>query len=200
MEEKVFFKSGGLKLEGLFSRGINNKGMIVSHPHPLMGGDMYSIVVETIVRAGIEKGYTTLRFNFRGAGRSEGAFDEGIGEQKDVRAAVDYLKSQGADDIRICGYSFGCWVNALFSDGKEPAYDMMMVSPPVNFIRFRTGMTLPGLSLVITGSDDEYATPEHIKEHLPKWNKNIRFEVIEGADHFYFGFTDDLKEILISHL
>jgi len=89
-EERVFFKSNGLKIEGLISESETLNGVVVTHPHPLYGGDMNNNVVESVVRAYGKKGYTTLRFNFRGVGRSEGGYDEGTGEQGDVRAAVAF--------------------------------------------------------------------------------------------------------------
>ncbi len=72
MEEKISFISEGHEIEGLFYKNIGNKGVAVTHPHPLYGGDMYNSVVEAIVRVYQKKGYSTLRFNFRGVGRSRG--------------------------------------------------------------------------------------------------------------------------------
>ena len=112
-EERVFFQSGEIKLEGLYQNFTGNNALIVSHPHPQHGGDMLNNVVETIVESYHEREYTTLRYNFRGVGASEGEYDNGVGEQEDVRAAIEYLSSMGKDNIDLAGYSFGSWVNAL---------------------------------------------------------------------------------------
>ena len=87
--EKILFPSGSLHLEGLLIRGKIPKAVVISHPHPLYGGDMDNYVVGLISQAFEEKGWTTLRFNFRGVGRSQGDFDQGIGEEEDVLAAVN---------------------------------------------------------------------------------------------------------------
>lgn len=201
MEEKVYFSSDGLRLEGLLAKGDNDKGIVITHPHPLMGGDMHSAVVETITMVCIEKGYTTLRFNFRGTGKSEGAFDEGRGEQDDVLSAIAYLKDMGITDVGLYGYSFGTWVTAfIFEDKPDISKNVVMVSPPVDYIEFKPGINIPGLSLVITGKNDAYASPQSIKSMMPEWNKDARFEIVDGADHFYFGYMDTLKEILLSTL
>ncbi len=112
MEEHIFFYSGGLKLEGLLDAHAGQKAVVVTHPHPLYGGSMHSNVVEAVLRAYAGKGYTTLRFNFRGAGASEGVHEKGIGEQEDVGAALAFLREKGKSAIDLAGYSFGAWVNA----------------------------------------------------------------------------------------
>ncbi|MEJ2024042.1 MAG: alpha/beta hydrolase, partial [Deltaproteobacteria bacterium] len=111
--EKIDFRSGDLVLEGLLTRADGSRGVVVTHPHPLYGGNMQNNVVRAITRAYREAGYTTLRFNFRGVGASQGGFDNGRGEQKDVEAALQYRLSLGCDWLDLAGYSFGSWVNAM---------------------------------------------------------------------------------------
>jgi alpha/beta superfamily hydrolase len=90
MEEKISFKSDGFQLQGLLHRA-GKKGVVVTHPHSLYGGSMHNPVVETITETFQHQGYTTLRFDFRGVGASQGAFNEGIGEKRDVCQALAYL-------------------------------------------------------------------------------------------------------------
>ncbi|MBW2297049.1 MAG: hypothetical protein JRF32_05535 [Deltaproteobacteria bacterium] len=92
MDEKIEFIANGLSIEGMISRGTGTKGVVITHPHPQYGGDMYNPVVESIGHVYQQKGLTTLRFNFRGVGRSEGSYGNGIDEQEDVLAAVACLK------------------------------------------------------------------------------------------------------------
>ncbi len=200
MEEKINFMSKGLSLEGLISKGSKDKAVVVTHPHPLYGGDMYNPVVETICLAYGKKGYTTLRFNFRGAGNSQGAHDEGKGEQTDVNSALDYLSGLGAKNISLAGYSFGSWINALAACRLGLNHPMVMVSPPVAFIDFKNVGALPGLRYIVTGAEDEIAPTAHIRQMAPLWNTNAKFEVIEGADHFYFGFLNTLEGMLSKHI
>ncbi|MBW2176774.1 MAG: alpha/beta hydrolase, partial [Deltaproteobacteria bacterium] len=155
MDEKIEFIANGLSIEGMISRGTGTKGVVITHPHPQYGGDMYNPVVESIGHVYQQKGITTLRFNFRGVGLSDGSYGDGIGEQEDVLAAVACLKKQGVDDIDLAGYSFGAWVNAHIEAGAGPISTLIMVSPPVAFMGFDTDITLPRLGLVVSGSRDE---------------------------------------------
>lgn len=197
MEEKVFFQSGDLKMEGLLGKGTTRRAVVITHPHTLFGGDMYNVVVESLAKCYRQKGFTTLRFNFRGAGRSQGRFDEGIGEQADVVSAVSYLKEHhDIDDIDLAGYSFGAWVNALACSRRMEINRLVMVAPPVAFIDFKGVNSLPSLFLVVSGSHDEYAPVDLIRKLLPEWNPSARMEVIDGGDHFFFSHSSDLEKIL----
>lgn len=192
-EERIFFKSRGLNIGGLINDTQGRKGVVVTHPHPLYGGSMDNNVVESMVRAYGEKGYATLRFNFRGVGKSEGAYDNGTGEQEDVRAAVTYLAQLGKTSIDLAGYSFGAWVNAQCIDSLRDVRRMVIVSPPVNFIDFSFLTDCPRIRLVITGSEDDIAPPGMIEEMLPVWSPDAAFRIIKGADHFYGGKTHEIK-------
>ena len=198
MEKMITFRSENVLIEGIIDKGISQKGVVVTHPHPLYGGDMHNTVVETICRAYQAKDYTTLRFNFRGVGASEGQFDNGMGEQKDVMAAISYLKNQGLTQIDLAGYSFGAWVNAQV--GCEDTHNMVMVSPPVAFIDFNAVSALPCLKLVITGSQDDIAPPDQIPRMLPEWSASAEFKIIEGADHFYGGHFNQLASVISSKI
>jgi len=195
-EEKVFFQAGDVKIEGLVYNAAGEKGVVVTHPHPLYGGDMHNNVVETIVQAYREKGYTTLRFNFRGMGQSTGSYDEGIGEQEDVRAALAYLGGLGKSSIDLAGYSFGAWVNALGLKDFDQVRRTVMVSPPVNFLDFSFLDYNEKIQLVIAASQDDIGPPDMIKEMIPVWNPDARFETIQGADHFYWGKNGDINRII----
>lgn len=196
-EQRIEFSSdNGITLEGLLSEGTTERsGVVITHPHPLYGGDMTNIVVETIQKAYREKGHSTLRFNFRGVGRSSGSYDDGNGEQKDVVAAFNFLKASGLKEIDLAGYSFGSWVMAQMLK-KVAADSVIMVSPPAAMMRFESTDPIPNLKLVVTGSRDEFAPPELVEELVKAWNPAADFSVINGADHFFFGYTDQLAKIL----
>jgi len=200
MEEKIVFQSGNLSIEGLISQGSAPRGVIITHPHPQYGGDMYNPVVESIGHAYQRKGMTTLRFNFRGVGSSEGSFGDGIGEGEDVLAAVRYLREKGQDQIDLTGYSFGAWVNAHIAPGDAAINTMTMVSPPVAFMVFDARLSLPQLGLVVSGSQDEIAPPDKIQGLMPGWNPSASFKEIQDADHFYFGFFKELEAILAENI
>lgn len=200
MEESMTFHSESCDLEGLLDQSSREGAVIITHPHPLYGGNMYNNVVESIRRVYRNKAYTTLRFNFRGTGRSQGKYTEGTGEQKDVCAAVEFITGLGIKTISLAGYSFGAWINALAARGDIPVRHQVMVSPPVGFIDFKGINTIHDLRLVVTGSRDEIAPPEHIQKMMPTWNPEATFKIINGADHFYGGYTKALEAVLSTHL
>ena len=196
MEKHVHFQSENLLIEGLYSEGTNDRGVIVTHPHSLYGGEMNNHVVSAAVKVYQRLGYSTLRFNFRGVGGSQGRYEDGIGEQSDVAAAQAYLMSTGVATVDLAGYSFGAWVNACWVSRGGSVRKMVMVSPPVAFIEFKDVRQLDCLELVITGDRDDIAPPDLIRASLPTWNPDARFEIIQGADHFYGGCIDQLESIL----
>jgi alpha/beta superfamily hydrolase len=198
MVKKVRFFSENFEIEGLLNKKDEKKGVVVTHPHPLYGGDMYNLVVETMVHAYNIKGYSTLKFNFRGVGGSQGTYDNGRGEQKDVLAALSFLGDMGMDQIDLVGYSFGAWVNAHAVQKDVLVKHMVMVSPPAGFMDFSTVGLMERLTLVVTGSRDDIAPPEVVKQMCSVWNSNARFEIIDGADHFYGGYLNQLEAVLLS--
>ena len=200
MEEKVCFRSGDFELEGLFESGRTACGVVITHPHPLYGGDMYNSVVDAIRRAYRMKGVATLRFNFRGTGESEGRHDNGVGAQDDVLAALSFLAENGFQPVDLAGYSFGAWVNAQTLQREGRSENLVMVSPPVAFVDFSSIGRLPGLRLVVTGSRDEIAPPGVIRKMLTTWNPSAHFDIIDGSDHFYSRHTRQLEDILGRHI
>lgn len=196
MEKPVTFDCDGLTLSGLLHRAENDRAVLVTHPHPLYGGNMYNSVVEAIVRAYQKKGWSTLRFDFRGTGKSQGTYSDGEKEPSDIEAAISFLTQTGINRIDLAGYSFGAWICALGAGRYRPVERIRMVSPPAAFIKFDGIGTIPALDLVITGSEDEFAPPELIKKMMPGWNSGARFHIIDDADHFYFGFERELEKII----
>ena len=110
MEEAVSIPGPGITLEGRLSVGAAPGGAVITHPHPLFGGDMANNVVLTAVRALAARGMSALRFNFRGVGRSTGTYGGGIEEADDVAAALAFLKSRTPGPHYVVGYSFGAAV------------------------------------------------------------------------------------------
>ena len=200
MEKSCTIQSENYRLEGLHTDAGSSRAVVVTHPHPLFGGDMYNQVVEAIIKTYRRNGFNTLRFNFRGVGNSQGRYAEGVGEQEDVRAAVAYLIGRGMTAIDLAGYSFGAWVNAKTDLADHPIGDMVLISPPVAMMDFDNIGTMESLTLVITGDQDDIAPADMIRQQIPAWNKTARLAVIAGADHFYQGALNQLSEILESLL
>ncbi len=200
MEKKISFISGDLQLEGLYQGKKGEKGVVVTHPHPLYGGEMTNPVVESVAGVYAKKGYSTLRFNFRGVGGSGGSYDDGEGEQGDILAAVDYLLEQGVSSVHLAGYSYGAWVLAKISQFPRAVTGLIFISPPLALLPFAPQLHLPLLQLVVTGEEDEIAPAEMIRQVMPEWNNQASFEVLDFADHFYFGFFKELEEVISRYL
>jgi len=200
MEKTATFISNRLEIEGRLAAGDQPKGAVITHPHPLYGGNMHNNVVAAVSRTYQKFGCTTLRFNFRGVGGSQGNYGDGIGEQEDVHAAVAYLAAIGIRQIDLAGYSFGAWVNAQAVNDGLKVDNMIMVSPPVAFIDFKSISDLSSLKLIITGSQDDIAPADMVEKLYPAWSATAKFEVISGADHFYGGYTNQLEAILTHFL
>ena len=195
-EERIFFDSGGLRIEGLLEELPGERAVTVTHPHPLYGGSMHNNVVEAVVKAYKEKGFTTLRFNFRGVGGSEGRYDDGRAEQEDILSALSYLINLGKKSIDLAGYSFGAWVIAMGLDKFDKASRVIVVSPPVSFISFDFLGYNPKIQLVIVGTRDDIAGPRAVEKMLSTWNPEAALRIIKGADHFYSGYEKELKGII----
>lgn len=200
MEKLTSFSSGGLTIEGLLERIPGDNGVVITHPHPLYGGNMYNPVVKAIAKAYSDKGYSTLRINFRGVGESGGKYENGTGEQEDVISALAYMNALGITDMDLAGYSFGTFVNIGTLKKSPSVRKMIMISPPVAFMEFGRPSPLNCLKLVITGSRDEIAPKDSVKKNISQWNPEAALEIIEGADHFYTGYLKKLETTIAAYI
>ncbi len=191
MEEKtVFFGKGNIRLEGLYAHSGGAVGAVISHPHPLMGGDMGNSIVETMTETIFAVGISTLRFNFRGVGKSTGTFDDGRGEQDDVRAALSFMEEREIREILPAGYSFGAWVIAGILNRRNllPA---LFVSPPINLFGFDCHILKGKVGLIVCGDHDPYCPIESIKSVVA--DLDCRLAIIPDADHFFQSREADLS-------
>ena len=161
---------------------------------------MFNPVVQTISEAYEEKGFSTLRFNFRGVGASQGHFDDGIGEAIDIESALAFIRSEGASRMDLAGYSFGAWVISKVPALPSGMGRVIMVSPPVAFMDMPKSLVMPNLFLVITGAMDDIAPPDLIEKRLSHWQPDARLEILKGTDHFYGVAADALREALLKNI
>ena len=196
-EEPITIKTAPQLLEGVLTKTAGNRGLVMAHPHPLYGGDMNNPVVTTVSRTFADAGYTTLRFDFRGVGASQGEFAEGWGEVEDLLAARDYLTGIGIKEITLAGYSFGAWVIVnTAAAGKIETEPLILISPPAAMLPFAETLKLPNLKQVITGERDEIAPPQPVKELSDSWNPDAGFSIIKDCDHFFGGHLQEISSIL----
>ena len=165
-------------------------GLVMCHPHPLYGGDMDNPVVIRAVEVAQAAGLATLRFNFRGAGASEGVHDRGVGELQDARAALAALAGMLPADrpCALAGYSFGAWVSAqvAMADAPSPPIAALgLVAPPLGMLDWGFARAVPQM-LLVAGSRDSYCSLDALKELAGRLPGAER-QVIDGADHVFFG-------------
>ncbi|MBI2895558.1 MAG: alpha/beta hydrolase [Deltaproteobacteria bacterium] len=166
---------------------------VVCHPHPLFGGTMHNHATYRLARALVSRGGVTLRFNFRGVGRSEGAHDEGRGEVDDALAAVAFLSDRHPSLPRwATGFSFGARI-ALEAARRDPGVSRALVlglavrATPHEFVR-----DLPLPVAVIQAEHDELGTPYEVRDLLAGSAGPRRVTVVPGASHL---FTEDLDAL-----
>ena len=196
MEEQVSIEGAGATLEGVLVPGTASGGVVITHPHPLFGGSMANNVVWTATRAFAARGMAALRFNFRGVGRSTGAYGGGIEETKDVAAALTFLKSRTAGPYYVVGYSFGAFVaGRALLDGLE-ADGAIFISPPIAFMDLSFLPRVPGLRLIAVGDRDELCPLSSLEALLAEGKTQPAVRVIQGTDHFWGGAEDQLFQTL----
>lgn len=196
------FQADGLALEGLLHLpgATPCPGVVVAHPHPQYGGDMHNNVVQALCRAANSAGAAALRFNFRGVGASQGAFDNGVGEQRDVAAALDYLRGLPEIDgarLALSGYSFGAAVSLRAAPAGLRA--LVAVSPPT-IGGWLSGASLDCPVLFVAGDRDEYCDPEALRHVAAAIGPAAEVIVHTGVDHFWWGSDDRLIETVSAFL
>lgn len=190
----VRIPANGVVLEGAYAKNPDTEhAVVICHPHPLYGGDMDNAVVMAAETAFLAKGFSVLRLNFRGCGKSTGSFCGTSGEREDLAAALSWLAKQH-DCVSVCGYSFGAWVAAL----ARPAVDrMVLIAPPVDFLAFPKDLHLPALTQVVAAGRDTFGRAEEIRHMVPQWNKSARFDLFSDTDHFFSGALSRLTTCLM---
>ena len=167
---------------------------IVLHPHPQYGGTMNNRVVYNLHYAFHRMGFTVMRFNFRGVGRSQGEFDQGIGELSDAASALDYLQAMNPNSKHcwVAGFSFGAWIGMQLLMRRPEITGFVSVAPPANMYDFSFLAPCPSSGLIINGTADRVAPPKDTQTLVGKLREQkgitITHHEIEGADHF---FRDD---------
>ncbi len=165
--------------------------VVVCHPHPFRGGMMDNNVVIAICRALTQTSIASLRFNFRGVGRSQGKHGDGIGEQDDVAAALSFLSSMETVDqarIGLCGYSFGADVALQVAARDEQVKALALVSPILSRPSPIESYVKP--KLLLWGSQDLVLPAADLKSFTEELPEPKQYEVIPMADHSWWGYED----------
>jgi alpha/beta superfamily hydrolase len=175
--------------------------VLILHPHPLYGGTMNNKVVYRLYQTFAQNGFSTLRFNFRGVGKSQGKYDEGVGELTDAATALDWLQLQNPDASTcwICGFSFGSWIALQLLMRRPEIEGFVAVSPPANLYDFSFLAPCPSSGLITQGSRDEIVSEEAVSKLVSKLGSQhgaqVQYQVIQGADHYYRNQLDELGSV-----
>jgi alpha/beta superfamily hydrolase len=170
---------------------------VVCHPHPLFGATMHNKVIYQTAKSLDALGIPALRFNFRGAGLSDGAHDHGHGEQGDVRAALDFLAAGFPGvPLLLAGFSFGSWVGMRVGCEDSRVSHLIGLGIPVNSTDFSFLRQCNKPKLFVHGSSDEHGAIEKVKALIPTLPRENHLVVVEGADHFFTGKLDQLNRAI----
>lgn len=208
-ERQVFFDAGGLKLEGMFSSASSPvSAAVICHPHPLYGGTMDNNVVLAVAHELQRRGHSTLRFNFRGVGRSEGTHGGGKDETEDVRAAIGHLRElaepRGTPAV-LAGYSFGSWVAASALAGDDSVAHLILVAPPTSMFDFSVlnDDAEERARHFIVGERDQFCDRDALQQVYDRLPEPKTMRIVAGADHFFSGgekaLADAVAETVADH-
>jgi alpha/beta superfamily hydrolase len=174
---------------------------VICHPHPLFGGTMHNKVIYQTAKSLDALGLAVLRFNFRGAGMSEGTHDRGRGEQGDVRAALDFLANEFPDvPLLLAGFSFGCWVGLRVGCEDERVAELIGLGAPVNNTDFSFLESCAKPKLFVHGENDEHGDVRKVESLVATLPGENRFVAVPGADHFFAGKLDQLDRAVTTWL
>ncbi|MEH0831160.1 alpha/beta hydrolase [Anaplasma bovis] len=208
MREVSFNGSVG-KIEGRYTGGreVNSPLVLILHPHPQYGGSMDNKIVHVLYKVFVKHGFSILRINFRGVGKSAGVFDKGVGELSDAAAAADWLQnnSPSTSPFWVAGFSFGAWVAMQLMMRRPEVEGFVVVSPPANRYDFSFLSPCPVPGLIIQGDNDSIAEEAAVSQLAARLSASIKskymqYHVIEKADHFFRDHVEELTRVVDSYV
>lgn len=192
------------RIEGRYthSKVPNAPLALILHPHPEHGGTMNNKITYYMFQTFAERGFSTLRYNSRGVGHSQGVFDRGEGELSDAAAALDWMQelNPNAPYVWVGGFSFGAWIGMQLLMRRPEIRGWISVSPPANMYDFSFLAPCPTSGLIIQGNKDNIVPEPHTEKLVQKLRMqkgiSVDYRVVDGANHFY----NDRIEPLISSM
>jgi alpha/beta superfamily hydrolase len=195
---RVEFEGGSGRLVGLWAQpaGVPSFAALMSHPHPLFGGTMDNKVTYRVARALEEAGGSVLRYNFRGAGESEGAHDHGLGEQEDLRAALSFLRARAGEGLPmlLAGFSFGAAMSSRVGASDARISGLLLVGAPLGTYPFDELSACEKPVAFVHGEHDEHGPLASVRALVASLRCPARLVVVPGAGHFFDGEQVDLRE------
>ncbi|MEH6525276.1 MAG: alpha/beta hydrolase [Sneathiella sp.] len=204
----VIFNGPEGRLEGRYHHSeITNAPLaLVLHPHPQYGGAMNNKVVYHLFTTFKRRGFSVLRFNFRGVGRSQGDYDGGIGELSDAASALDWMQTHNpnAPAVWIAGFSFGAWISMQLLMRRPEVAGFISVAPPANMYDFSFLAPCPSSGIIIHGEQDVLVPQSDTLKLVEKLQSQkgivIHHDEIPNADHFFENSHDALMQSVDGYL
>ena len=206
--KEILFTGPDGRLVGKYKKGqsLNPPVALLLHPHPLYGGTMNNPVVMELYNIFDALGFSTFRFNFRGVGKSEGKFDNGLGELADAAAALDWVQRQNPNTNQcwVSGFSFGAVICMQLLMRRPEITRFVSVSPQPNLYDFNFLAPCPASGLIVHGKKDEIAPLDDVQKLAQKLqaqkNITVEYEEISGANHFYDNEIPKLKKVIENYI
>lgn len=203
----IIFNGPAGRLEGRYHHAAGNAPLaLVLHPHPEHGGTMNNKLTYYMFQAFVQRGFSVLRFNFRGVGNSQGVFDKGEGELSDAASALDWMQevNPNAPYVWIAGFSFGAWIGMQLLMRRPEAQGFISIAPPANLYDFAFLAPCPTSGLILQGNRDDVVPKASVdklveKLHLQK-GIDIDYRVMDGANHFFHNQIGDVMHNVHDHL
>ena len=207
MPEVIFTGPAG-RLEGRYhpAKQKNAPIAMVLHPHPQFSGTMNHQIIYQCYYAFVRRGFSVLRFNFRGVGRSQGSFDHGTGELSVVVSALDWEQpiNPEARACWVAGFSFGAWIGMQLFMRRPEVEGFISIAPPANLYDFSLLAPGPSSCLIVHGEKDAVVPPKDVNTLVEKLKTQkgivIDQHIIPGANHFFDGKLEPLMESVTSYL
>ncbi len=192
MPEVIISGASG-RLEGRYHQNSNPKAPValVLHPHPLHGGTMNNKITYALYKAFANNGFSVLRINFRGVGKSQGKFDNGIGELQDATVALNWLHSQNMDapTFWVGGFSFGSWIGLQLVMRRPDIEGYILAAPPATKYDFNFIVPCSASGLIIQGDKDDISkeadTVKVVEKLALREEAEVGYQIVSGADHFF---------------
>ncbi|MEM9242529.1 MAG: alpha/beta fold hydrolase [Pseudomonadota bacterium] len=187
------------QLEAILHQGDPALPMVViCHPHPLHQGTMHNKVVYMLSRAFAELSCSSLRFNYRGVGKSSGRYGKGEGESEDLLAVITWLhQHHSVHSLWLAGFSFGCYVvGRAAQQHPDKLQQLFMVAPAVNHLSFKQFDRFDYPLHIIHGDQDEVADYQAAYHWCQQLQSPAEFITVTGSSHFFHKKLLDLRQII----
>ena len=191
---------GRLEAHYTHNNAVNSPSILILHAHPGHGGNMNNPLTLKLHKLFSDNGFSSLRFNFRGVGKSDGEHDGSEGELADSAIALDWLQNQNPESSEywICGISFGAWIGMQLLMRRPEIPKFILISPPVGKYDFNFLAPCPASGVIINAEKDSLIEVDLIKDVVKRLNQqksiNVQQEVIKSSDHFFTNIENKVIE------